>query len=210
MFFDIAKDYPALSIVTENAAVIRQELDVLLKERSRIPRYHDVDSHQEMISRTESGSEWRVFMLAGFGENIPANAAKCPQTMSVIARVPNVVQAFFSILEPGKSVPAHRGPLAGLLRYHLGLRVPAENPPVFRVRDCFYTWRDGEGLLFDDTWDHQVINESKELRAILIVDVLRPMPAPLHFINWFYLFVGARLYYLHGILLPSLKRLAAS
>jgi aspartyl/asparaginyl beta-hydroxylase (cupin superfamily) len=32
--------------------------------------------------------------------------------------------AFFSILAPGKHLPAHRGPYKGVMRYHLGLLIP--------------------------------------------------------------------------------------
>lgn len=209
VFFDIGKTYPLLDFVTSRSALIRAELETLLAERSHIPRYHDVDGYQEMISGTENGSEWRVFMLCGFGESIASNAARCPNTMEILERVPNVVQAFFSILEPGKSVPVHQGPMAGLLRYHLGLKVPIINPPVFRVHNVQYTWQEGDAILFDDTWNHEVINKSNDIRVVLIVDILRPMPVLLHTMNWLYIFLGARLYYLHGILLPNLKRLAA-
>jgi aspartyl/asparaginyl beta-hydroxylase (cupin superfamily) len=54
--------------------------------------------------------------------------------------------------------------------------VPAERPPRIRMRDEIYTWKEGESILFDDSWDHEVFNDSSELRAVLIVDVLRPMP----------------------------------
>jgi aspartyl/asparaginyl beta-hydroxylase (cupin superfamily) len=33
-------------------------------------------------------------------------------------------QAFFSILDGGKSIPRHAAPYRGYLRYHLGLKVP--------------------------------------------------------------------------------------
>jgi len=33
--------------------------------------------------------------------------------------------AFFSILAPGKHLPAHRGPYKGVMRYHLGLLIPS-------------------------------------------------------------------------------------
>jgi aspartyl/asparaginyl beta-hydroxylase (cupin superfamily) len=210
VIFDIDDVYPQLRILTRGADVIRRELDPLLAERARIPRYHDVDGHQESISGTEAGAEWRVFMLCGFGEDIAANADRCPETMALVRQVPNVVQAFFSILEPGKSVPRHRGPMGGLLRYHLGLKVPKANPPTFHIHDRTYVWQEGEDILFDDTWDHAVVNAARDLRAVLIVDVLRPMPALLHALNWLYVFLGARLYYLHGILLPSLRKLSTS
>jgi aspartyl/asparaginyl beta-hydroxylase (cupin superfamily) len=39
-----------------------------------------------------------------------------------------MVQAFFSILDPGKSVPENEGPYLGYLRYNLGLAGTEEKP----------------------------------------------------------------------------------
>jgi aspartyl/asparaginyl beta-hydroxylase (cupin superfamily) len=97
-----------------------------------------------------------------------------------------VVQAFFSILEPGKVVPAHNGPFFGFLRYHLGMVVPTDKPPSIRVRDQVYTWKERESVMFDDSWNHEVMNESEQYRVVLCVDVLRPMPWPLSALNRFW------------------------
>ena len=56
--------------------------------------------------------------------------------MPLVAGIPNLFQAFFSILEPGKSIPAHEGPYCGYLRYHLGLIVPEESPPDDQKYGC--------------------------------------------------------------------------
>jgi aspartyl/asparaginyl beta-hydroxylase (cupin superfamily) len=85
-------------------------------------------------------------------------------------------QAFFSILEGGKSIPTHASPYWGYLRYHLALEVPKEGPqPQMRVGGQWFTWEEGKGFLFDDSWDHELVNENPNLRSVLIVDVTRPM-----------------------------------
>ena len=80
------------------------------------------------------------------------------------------------MLEPGKSIPAHHGPYRGYLRYHLGIKVPKESPPSIRLKDQIYHWEEKESVLFDDTWDHEVINKSNQERVVLIIDLLRPLP----------------------------------
>ena len=100
----------------------------------------------------------------------------CPTICSLLDKVPHLIQAFFSILEPGKSIPLHEGPYLGYLRYHLGVRVPKNNPPQIIVNNQPYTWREGEAVLFDDSWPHEVKNNSDDFRAVLIIDVLRPLP----------------------------------
>ena len=37
-------------------------------------------------------------------------------------------------------------------------------------------WKEGDAVLFDDSWPHSVVNTSNEIGAVLIVDVRRPMP----------------------------------
>jgi beta-hydroxylase len=33
-------------------------------------------------------------------------------------------------------------------------------------------------MIFDDTYEHEVWNDTDELRAVLFVDVMRPLPRP--------------------------------
>jgi aspartate beta-hydroxylase/beta-hydroxylase len=122
-------------------------------------------------------------MLEIMGHRPAQNRAACPDTCRVLAQVPNLIQAFFSILDPGKSVPEHEGPYLGYLRYHLGVRVPTDNPPKLIVNQQDYVWREGEAVLFDDSFPHSVVNHSDELRAVLIVDVRRPLPLAADLVN---------------------------
>ncbi len=182
VLFDIEQTYPALRRLDHACADIRAELDEVLKDRDTLPAYHDLDPDQASISSVTS-KEWKIFYLWAMGERAEPNASRCPKTSALIAGLPNVFQAFFSILEPGKSIPAHEGPYCGYLRYHLGLIVPEESPPQLRIHDQHYTWQERQSVLFDDSWDHEVINNSPGERVVLIVDVLRPMPLPQAMVN---------------------------
>ena len=177
--YDIDAVAPALRQLEtpEALAAIRTELAGVLPDRADIPRYHELDPGRSHISSDADGeASWRVFMLYAMGAKPEANRRRCPRTCELLDRVPDLVQAFFSILEPHKSVPAHESPYAGYLRYHLPLLVPTDNPPRMRVRDYWHTWREGEGLLFCDYWNHEVENHSDQVRVVLIVDLFRPMP----------------------------------
>ena len=92
--------------------------------------------------------------------------------------------AWFSILAPGKHIPPHRGLYAGVLRYHLGLVIPEPKQQCrIRVEDQVHHWDEGRGMLFDDTYDHEVWNDTDGVRVILFMDVLRPLPPPLALLN---------------------------
>ncbi len=175
VFFDVSSICPALDAVTESYPVIRRELDHLLDRRGVLPRYHDVDTGEADISDT-TAHNWNVFMLEILGHRPEQNRACCPETCRVLKGVPNLMQAFFSVLEPCKSIPLHEGPYLGYLRYHLGLRVPDQNPPTLIINSQPYKWKSGEAVMFDDSWPHEVQNDSDDIRAVLIVDILRPMP----------------------------------
>jgi aspartate beta-hydroxylase/beta-hydroxylase len=176
VFFDISSTYPELDIVTRSFPAIRAEFDALFESGVPLPSYHEVDKGEEEISNT-TARRWTVFMLDVLGHKPKANRALCPATCRALDRVPNLLQAFFSVLEPGKCIPQHVGPYLGYLRYHLALRVPAHNPPTLKVAAEEYVWKPGEAVLFDDTWPHAVENHSDDVRCVLVVDVLRPLPA---------------------------------
>ena len=175
-FFEIDDVNPGLARIAENYDVIREELVAILPKTAGIPRYHEIDGDQREIS-AESDGDWRVLMLElkGAGERLP-NRKYCPRTCAVLAEIPNVLQAFFSIMSPGKYVPPHNGVSLGFLRYHMAFVVPAVNPPTIRVKDRFYTWKERECMIFDDTWEHEIKNEAEGVRVVLIIDVPRPMP----------------------------------
>lgn len=182
VFYDIDTVEPALHKVTAAYPAIRAEFDALLGDLASMPAYGELDKGQSRIAGEGSG-RWNVFLLEAFGEKPERNRARCPQTCAAVAKVPNVVQAFFSILDPGKSIPEHSGPYLGYLRYHLGLRVPETRPPTLFLNGIPYTWKEGEGVLFDDSWPHSVANDCPETRAVLIIDIRRPMPGFAGFMN---------------------------
>lgn len=193
VFMDIDQTFPALRKIDERYEEIRDELLAILPDQACLPRYHDLDERQQGISAS-TPSDWKVFMLYVMGEKPDENRSRCPVTSAVLDEVPDLFQAFFSILEPGKHVPAHCGPYRGYIRYHLGLQVPRKKPPSIRVRDTTYTWKEGESVLFDDSWDHEVRNDSDETRVVLIVDVLRPMKPPFSWLNRFVTGIIRRVY----------------
>jgi len=151
-----------------------------------MPRYHEVNPPSTEISTSTEGN-WNVFMLELLGRRPERNRARCPDTCAALQQVPGILQAFFSVLEPGKSVPLHDGPYIGYLRYHLGVRVPKDDPPLIRVAGREYVWKDGEGVMFDDSWPHEVVNRSREPRVVLVVDLPRPLPLVPRLVNNFML-----------------------
>jgi len=169
------------TVLEENWTVMREELDDILQYREALPNFHDIAEDASTISQDD---DWKTFFLYGYGEKAEANCERCPRTTELVEQVPGMTTAFFSILSPGKHIPPHRGPYKGVLRYHLGLKVPepAEQCRI-RVADEIAYWEEGESMVFDDTYNHEVWNETDGERAILFLDVKRPMREPVATIN---------------------------
>ncbi len=182
IYFDLESEAPKLKAFSDNFDTIKSELEQV-EQLQAIPAYEELDQFQ--ADEAKPTSKWKVFVLNLMGD-VPETALEvCPKTCEMINAVPNVFQAFFSVLEPGRSIPAHKGPYMGYLRYHIGMKIPKVNPPQIRIHDTYYTWKEGESVLFDDSWEHEVINEATEERIVLIIDILRPMHVLPHLFNKF-------------------------
>lgn len=175
VFFDIAETMPALLEIDRNYEVILEELQAVMPRGDEIPEYHELDRKQVDIA-TEGKAAWRTLFVDLWyaGPQFPNRRNYFPRTGEILDRIPLRLGGFFSILEPGKRVTPHNGPAFWYLRYHIAMVVPSKRPPTLRVKDQYYTWRTGESILFDDSWNHEVANESDEHRVVLCVDVMRP------------------------------------
>jgi len=179
-FFDPA-DFAWTRELEANWAMVRAELDEILRERDALPNFQDISEDQKRLSQDD---QWKTFFLYGYGYKMKENCERCPETTGLVEGVPGMKTAFFSILAPGKHIPAHRGPYKGMMRYHLALRVPEPRERCrIRVGQEVAHWEEGKSLLFDDTYDHEVWNDTDGVRVVLFLDVERPMRFPASLVN---------------------------
>jgi beta-hydroxylase len=120
-------------------------------------------------------SGWKRFYLKWYGEDHPSARALCPVTTKLLADVPSIKAAMFAALPPGSRLPRHRDPYAGSLRFHMGLITPNDAQCYIDVDGQSYFWRDGESVVFDETFIHYAENKTDVNRIILFADVERPM-----------------------------------
>ncbi len=168
-----SKDFPFLKDFTDNWQAIEKEVREILKHREAIPLFHELSYDQRTISK---GNNWRTFILYGFGERLEKNSKQAPVTASLLSKVPNIQSAWFSILSPRYHIPPHIGVSKGILRTHLGIIIPKDAQNCYlRVHDQIKVWQPGEIFVFDDTFEHEVYNNTDEERVVLIFDFDRPM-----------------------------------
>ena len=179
-FTDPAK-FPWIPVLEARWREVRAELEEVLKHPEAIPNFQEISKDQVNITKDD---RWKTFFLYGYGYRMQKNCALCPETARLVESIPGMFTAFFSVLSPGKRIPLHRGPYKGLLRCHLGLVVPG------RPESCWIEvggqrghWQEGKCIVFDDTYKHQVHNDTAYTRVVLFLDIIRPMRFPGSWLN---------------------------
>jgi aspartate beta-hydroxylase len=152
-----------------------------------MPRFHDIMPEQADISAND-GKDWRMLILKAYGIGVPENMARMPTLGRLLEECPEVKSATVSFLAPRKHIPRHRGPFRGVMRFHLGLQIPKEPSgrpaTIMMIDDREYRIADGECLLWDDTFPHEVMNNADEPRIALLLDVWRPrMPMDMEILS---------------------------
>ncbi len=131
------------------------------------------DMFFEDIVKTDK--EWKKLYIKWHSDIDPVARKLCPETCKIIEIFPDIKIAMFSVLAPGAKILPHKGVYKGCLRFHLGLSTPNSDDCFIIINEEKYSWKDGEGILLDDTYEHEVHNNTEETRIILFCDIVRPL-----------------------------------
>jgi beta-hydroxylase len=176
-------DFPWTSFLEENCSEIAAEFENFVKAipKNALPNLQDISKEQELITNDDN---WKILPLLFYNEVNRITVSKMPITFSVINAIPTITTCFFSVLSPGKHIPLHKGPYAGVLRCHLAIKVPKDSQNCWiSVDGIKLNWKQGEAIIFDDTYEHEVYNNTEESRVVLFIDFLRPLPADISMVN---------------------------
>ena len=173
--------FPWAEAIEREWRAIRNELDAVLLRKNELPAFQDISTDVATISQDDG---WKSYLLVGYGIRSERNIAQCPNTWRIVRKIPGLKTAMFSIFEPGKHLPAHRGPYNGVLRLHLGLLVPEPRDQLaIRVETDLHHWEEGRVLIFDDAYEHEAWNRTAEVRVVLFVDFVKPLRFPASLVN---------------------------
>jgi ornithine lipid ester-linked acyl 2-hydroxylase len=155
--------FPWAYLIESEWQTIRAELQRVLARKEDLPAFHELAADASAISNDH---RWKSFVLTGYGFSSANNIRLCPETWRICQSIPGLITVLFSILEPGKHLPAHRGPYNGVPRLHLGLIVPEPRERLgIRVDSQIYRWREGEVVIFDDAYEHEAWNDTSDTRV---------------------------------------------
>lgn len=166
--------FPQLGVLRENWEAIRDEA-LALEADGKID-YNADQQDLAFVSFKRLG--WKRFHMKWYGDFLPSALERCPRTTALLATIPDVNSAAFTLLPPGSKLGRHRDPFASSMRYHLGLACPQAPGCTIWVDGESYTWKDGEDVVFDETYVHWAENATDEARLILFVDFTRPLRTP--------------------------------
>ncbi len=169
-FIPLAR-FPELEALQRNAAAIREEgLALMAHAKLRAP-----DQNDDAGFNSFAKAGWKRFYLKWYGDAHPSATRLCPRTTELLRGLPGVSAAMFATLPPGAVLNPHKDPYAGSMRYHLGLVTPNDDACYIEVDGERHSWRDGQGVIFDETYIHKAENGTGVERLILFCDVERPM-----------------------------------
>ena len=171
-YLDLDKYFADYRILEDSWREIKQEIEEVINSGKTLPKFHEVDDGQEYISAND-GISWNMFNIKTYGFWHKENIKLCPRTIELLKPYKNVSSIYFSILSPGKHIPPHIGPYKGIFRYQLAISVPKVGTCQLFVDNKPYSWTEGKSVIFDDTFVHEVKNETKETRIALLLDVRR-------------------------------------
>ena len=165
---DIHKDF------TKNHKKIIEELEDALHLYNKInPGIFDSSFEQE-------NDKYGYFFLYYYGK---INTNICPTMREIIKKNKKLKTCFISIMDEELYIQEHRGPYAGLLRYHYTLLSSNSEEDFLSLGNNKFFWKEKEGFLFDDTYRHFVEKKTNGMRISIICDFKRDLIFPLNIIN---------------------------
>ena len=173
---DVEPHFPDAPRFVEAWPKLRDEAMQVAEDLKAVPRFHELMPEQAEISAND-GRDWRMLLLKAYGTAFPRNLERCPVLAATVASSPDVLSAALSFLAPGKHVPEHRGPFRGVIRFYMGLSVPTSDDgrpaAVLTIDHREHRVGNGECLLWDDTFPHEVRNRGDKVRIALLLDIRR-------------------------------------
>jgi beta-hydroxylase len=168
-------NFPELKKLRDNWQIIRDEA-LQLMEQGRIAA---ATGHNDLGFNSFFKNGWKRFYVKWYDAPLPSALEHCPKTVELLEQVSTVHGAMFALLPPGGKLNPHRDPFAGSLRYHLGLATPNDDGCRIYIDGNMYSWRDGQDIVFDETYVHSAANDTQQMRVILFCDVERPLHTPI-------------------------------
>jgi aspartate beta-hydroxylase len=174
--------HPWASRLADAFPEIRREATAILEADSDLPDFFKLPpgtSMDKYLGGSAQRPAWQAFFFYRHGRRYDANHARCPVTSEVLdsldlCRIADQApEICYSVIRPHTVLKAHHGVTNARLVMHLPLIVPPDC--ALNVVDVGeHQWREGELMMFDDTYLHEAWNRSDRSRVIVLMDCWNP------------------------------------
>ena len=192
MFWDLDQ-FDWVQRLKEAFPAIQQEVKALFRENSGFQPFTAIENSEFFVKANESlyltkhrdtgrpldgddtPSDWNMYFFYFLSRRQEENCARCPRTTEVLESIPRLDRTSFvsfSALNPNTVIVPHVGPQNGILRVHLAVVAPGK--AYIRVGTKIHAWEEGEVMVFDETFEHQVYNGGDHTRVVLFFSVFHP------------------------------------
>ena len=176
------KNFDFIIQFLENIEVIKEEL-INIRNISNLSGFQQykspkscssIDSKDGIGSLAHDKGDWNVYYLFLHELKFEKNCESCPKTVELIQKlVPRqYYHAFFSAVTPGTHIIPHNGPTNRKLRVHIPL-INIDGSKI-RVGEETKYFKEGEAIVFDDSFNHESWHEGEKTRVNLIFDFWHP------------------------------------
>ena len=164
------QDFPFMIKLMEHYDIIRDELLYNLAERMYI------FNNEQENHNAYTGGDWKALQIKaspGFNSGYTKYAEQFPKTVKILKECnEDFLLVKFSAIKPGTHIEPHTGPSNERLRSHL--TIIHTGGARIRVGSEWKTWKEGEGMILDSSWEHEVVHEGRDIRVVLILDIWHP------------------------------------
>jgi len=178
------EEFPWCQLIESAFAAIKEELIDLTGELNSWPRvggdHRETGKEDGTVLR--SGT-WQEIVLFGRGGDV----SLAPRTCALLEHhIPDAIdlcnkhagEIIFSALGPHTHISPHCAATNIRLTGHLGMIIPVCSNSVrkcqIRVGSEWRSWQEGRFLFFDDSFEHEVVNDTDSVRVVLLIRFWHP------------------------------------
>lgn len=173
------EDLPWIERLEAAFGAIREEAASAIADTSALTSFLDSDDGiDEYLAGDGVPPHWDAVFFYRHGKPFAESTTRYPATSRVLEALPLVKieghapEICFSVLSPGSHILPHHGVSNLRVVVHLPLIVPRDC--VLRVAGQDHVWKEGQCVVFDDTYLHEAWNRSDRTRVVLLMDAWHP------------------------------------
>lgn len=178
--YNIAQPYWANDFL-ENAELIQKEWEDYLIKFGPGRQFDEISKDQIELNVDK---KWEVVIVYGFSFFNEKELVHFPVLNKLIKKhCQYLTLVMFSTTRANKTIPTHHGNNHGVNRIQIGIDITDTENCYLEVGDKRFFLKEKEMLIFDDTFNHKLVNSSRYNRTVLIIDFYKKLPLFYHLIN---------------------------